>query len=84
MMVRADVSPHGKTQLHFIEHDTMITVRCYIEHIIRLATKFLRYFFKCSKTFEKFLEVSILRVYKGSVNTFRVIVKSSIWTLIMN
>ena len=51
---------------------------------IRLLTKFLRFFFKFSKTFEKVLEISILRVYKGRVNIFRMIIKPSIWTLIMN
>ena len=52
--------------------------------IIRLATKSLRFFLNCSRTFEKVLEVSILRVYKGSVNIFRTIIKSSICTLTTN
>ena len=51
---------------------------------VKLATKFLRFLWKYSKIFLKFLEVSILRVYKWSVNTSRMIIKSSIWTLIMN
>ncbi len=37
------------------------------------------YFKKGSETFEKLLEVSILRIYKGSVNISRLRIKSSIW-----
>ena len=51
---------------------------------IRLARNFLRFFLKYPRTTEKVLEVSIVRVYKGSTDSFRTKTKSWIWMLILN
>ena len=50
---------------------------------IRLVRKFLRFFCEFCTRSEKVLEVSIRRLYKDSGNTFRKIIKLSIWSLTM-
>ena len=40
MMVWADVSSHGKTQVYFIEHGATITSNHYIEHIMEPLIKY--------------------------------------------
>jgi hypothetical protein len=58
---------HAKNFIHILA----IHYHIEKESSIRLATNFLRFFKNFSRTVEKVLEVSILRVYIGRTNIFR-------------